>query len=88
MELPDIAVISLDGVVIRKSIKSAGDRFDEAIVKYVRLKHRIMIGEKTAEDLKVNIGCAYKDARESSYIMKGRNLVTGLPDQVEITLKK
>ena len=81
----DIAVISLGGVVIRKSIKSAGDRFDEAIVKYVRLKHRIMIGEKTAEDLKINIGCAYKYARESSYIMKGRNLVTGLPDQVEIT---
>ena len=81
----DIAVISLGGVVIRKSIKSAGDRFDEAIVKYVRLKHRIMIVEKTAEDLKINIGCAYKDARESSYIMKGRNLVTGLPDQVEIT---
>ena len=78
-------VISLGGVVIRKSIKSAGDRFDEAIVKYVRLKHRIMIGEKTAEDLKINIGCVYKDARESSYIMKGRNLVTGLPDQVEIT---
>ena len=70
----DIAVISLGGVVIRKSIKSAGDRFDEAIVKYVRLKHRIMIGEKTA-----------KDARDCSYVMKGRNLVTGLPDQVEIT---
>ena len=81
----DIAVISLGGVVIRKSIKSAGDRFDEAIVKYVRLKHRIMIGEKTAEDLKNNIGCAYKDARDCSYVMKGRNLVTGLPDQVEIT---
>ena len=81
----DIAVIWLGGVVIRKSIKSAGDRFDEAIVKYVRLKHRIMIGEKTAEDLKINIGCAYKDARDCSYVMKGRNLVTGLPDQVEIT---
>ena len=81
----DIDVISLGGVVIRKSIKSAGDRFDEAIVKYVRLKHRIMIGEKTAEDLKINIGCAYKDARDCSYVMKGRNLVTGLPDQVEIT---
>ena len=81
----DIAVISLGGVVIRKSIKSAGDRFDEAIVKYVRLKHRIMIGEKTAEDLKINIGCAYKDARDCTYVMKGRNLVTGLPDQVEIT---
>ena len=81
----DIAVISLGGVVIRKSIKSAGDRFDEAIMKYVRLKHRIMIGEKTAEDLKINIGCAYKDARDCSYVMKGRNLVTGLPDQVEIT---
>ena len=81
----DIAVISLGGVVIRKSIKSAGDRFDEAIVKYVRLKHRIMIGEKTAEDLKINIGCAYKDARDCSYVMKGRKIVTGLPDQVEIT---
>ena len=81
----DIAVISLGGVVIRKSIKSAGDRFDEAIMKYVRLKHRIMIGDKTAEDLKINIGCAYKVARDCSYVMKGRNLVTGLPDQVEIT---
>ena len=81
----DIAVISLGGVVIRKSIKSAGDRFDEAIMKYVRLKHRIMIGDKTADDVKINIGCAYKDARDCSYVMKGRNLVTGLPDQVEIT---
>ena len=81
----DIAVISLGGVVIRTSIKSAGSKFDDAIIKYVRLKHRIIIGERTAEDLKINIGCAYQGARNDSYIVKGRNLVTGLPDQVEIT---
>ncbi len=80
----DIAVISLGGVVERESIKIAGNKFDDAIVKYVRNKYKLMIGEKTAEELKINIGSAFKNARNLACMMKGRNLVTGLPDEVEI----
>ncbi|MGG7176913.1 rod shape-determining protein MreB [Clostridium paraputrificum] len=81
----DIAVISLGGVVVRSSIKVAGDKFDEAIIKYVRSKHKIMIGEKTAEDLKISVGSAFKGARSLDTTMKGRNLVTGLPDEIPIS---
>lgn len=84
----DIAVISLGGIVVRESIKIAGDKFDEAIIKHVRNKHKLMIGEKTAEDLKINIGSAFKDSRNLAYMMKGRNLVTGLPDEIEITTEE
>ena len=84
----DIAVISLGGIVVRESIKIAGDKFDEAIIKHVRNKHKLMIGEKTAEDLKINIGSAFKDSRNLTYMMKGRNLVTGLPDEIEITTEE
>lgn len=56
----DVAVISLGGIVVRASIKIAGDKFDEAIIKYIRNEYKLMIGERTAEDLKVNIGCAFK----------------------------
>lgn len=84
----DIAVISLGGIVVRESIKIAGDKFDEAIIKYVRNKHKLMIGEKTAEDLKINIGSVFKDSRNLTYMMKGRNLVTGLPDEIEITTEE
>lgn len=55
----DIAVISLGGSVVSSSIKVAGDKFDEAIVKYIKKKYNIVIGERTAEDLKINIGCVY-----------------------------
>lgn len=81
----DIAVISLGGVVVRSSIKLAGNSFDDAIIKYVRNKYKIMIGEKTAEELKINIGSAFKGARDLKSSMKGRNLVTGLPDEIYIT---
>ena len=81
----DVAVISLGGVVVRSSIKIAGDKFDEAIIKHVRSKHKIMIGEKTAEDLKISTGAAFKGAREVTTSVRGRNLMTGLPDEVEIT---
>lgn len=84
----DIAVISLGGVVERESIKVAGDKFDEAIIKYVRNEYKLMIGEKTAEDLKINIGSAFKNSRNLSCMMKGRNLITGLPDEVEITTEE
>ncbi len=84
----DIAVISLGGVVERESIKVAGDKFDDAIIKYVRNKYKLMIGEKTAEDLKINIGSAFKNSRDLTYIMKGRNLITGLPDEIEINTEE
>lgn len=77
----DIAVISLGGVVIRESIKIAGDKFDEAIIRYVRNKYKILIGEKTAEDLKVSVGSVFKGSRNLSTAIKGRNLITGLPDE-------
>jgi rod shape-determining protein MreB len=84
----DIAVISLGGVVERESIKVAGDKFDEAIIKYVRNEYKLMIGEKTAEDLKINIGSAFKNSRNLTCMMKGRNLITGLPDEIEITTEE
>lgn len=80
----DIAVISLGGIVVRQSLKVAGDKFDDAIIKYVRNRYKVMIGEKTAEDLKITIGSAFKGSRNLTTTMKGRNLITGLPDEVEI----
>ena len=80
----DIAVISLGGSVVSTSIKVAGDKFDEAIVKYIKRKHNMMIGERTAEDLKVNIGCVYPKIQEMQMEVKGRDLLTGLPKMVTI----
>ncbi|MGL4774475.1 MAG: rod shape-determining protein [Clostridium sp.] len=80
----DIAVISLGGVVVRQSIKVAGDKFDDSIIRHVRNKYKIMIGEKTAEELKIKVGSALKGERNEFTTMKGRNLVTGLPDELEI----
>ena len=81
----DIAVISLGGTVVSTSIKIAGDDFDEAIVRYMRKKHKLLIGERTAEDLKIKIGTAFKMAEEESMNVRGRDLVTGLPKTVEVS---
>ncbi len=81
----DIAVISLGGTVVSTSIKIAGDDFDEAIVRYMRKKHNLLIGERTAEDIKINIGCAYKRPEVETMNVRGRNLVTGLPKTIEVT---
>ena len=75
----DIAVISLSGVVESASIKVAGDMFNEAVVKYIRRKHNVLIGERTAEDLKIQIGCVYPQEEEQTVEVKGRCLMTGLP---------
>lgn len=75
----DIAVISLGGAVVSESIKIGGDRFDEAIVRYMRKKHNLLIGERTAEKVKIEIGTVYKH-EEKSMKISGRNLVTGLPE--------
>lgn len=80
----DIAVISLGGSVVSTSLKVAGDKFDEYIVKYVKKKHNIMIGERTAEELKVNIGCVYPKIQDIEMDIRGRDLLTGLPKTVTI----
>lgn len=81
----DIAVISLGGAVVSASIKVAGDDFDEAIVRYMRRKHSLLIGERTAEDIKMKIGSAYRRPESVSLDVKGRNLVTGLPKTICVT---
>lgn len=81
----DIAVISLGGSVVSTSIKVAGDKFDEAIVKYIKRNHNMMIGERTAEELKVNIGCVYPKIKEEKMEIRGRDLVTGLPKTVTVS---
>jgi len=81
----DIAVISLGGIVVSNSIKIAGDKFDEAIIRYMRKKHNIMIGERTAEELKINIGTVYPRVQEVTMDIRGRNLVTGLPMTITVS---
>ena len=81
----DIAVISLGGTVVNTSIKIAGDDFDEAIVRYMRKKHNLLIGERTAEDIKIKIGTTYPLVEEEKMEVRGRNLVTGLPKTVTVT---
>ena len=81
----DIAVISLGGTVVSASIKIAGDDFDEAIVRYMRKKHNLLIGERTAEDIKIKVGSAYPKAEVTTMNVRGRNLVTGLPKTVEVS---
>lgn len=81
----DVAVISLGGIVVRASIKVAGDKFDEAIVKYIRKKYKLMIGERTAEDLKISIGSAFKKEHELLMDIKGRDLISGLPKNITVS---
>lgn len=80
----DIAVISLGGSVVSTSLKVAGDKFDEAIVKYIKRKYNIIIGERTAEELKVNIGCVFPKVQDSEMEMRGRDLSTGLPKTIKV----
>jgi rod shape-determining protein MreB len=75
----DVAVISLAGVVASQSIKIAGDSFDEAIIKYIRRKHNVLIGERTAEEMKMTIGCVFPKPETTYMEFKGRCLMTGLP---------
>ena len=81
----DVAVISLSGVVESCSIKVAGDQFNEAVVKYMRRKHNVLIGERTAEDMKIKIGCVFPKEAEESMEVKGRCLMTGLPKLLTVT---
>ncbi len=81
----DIAVISLGGTVVSTSVKIAGDDFDDAIVRFMRKKHNLLIGERTAEDIKIKIGSAYRRPESISLEVRGRNLVTGLPKTIAVT---
>ena len=81
----DIAVISLGGTVVNTSLKIAGDDFDEAIVRYMRKKHNLLIGERTAEEIKIKIGTCYRRPENITLDIRGRNLVTGLPKTVTVT---
>jgi cell division protein ftsA len=81
----DIAVISLGGIVVSDSIKVAGDRFDEAIVRFMRKRYNLLIGERTAEDVKIAIGSAYSFDEKRTMDVRGRNLVSGLPVNQPVT---
>ncbi len=81
----DIAVTSLGGVVVSESIKVAGDKFDEAIIRYVRRKHNVLIGERTAEEIKIRVGSAWPHDEPKFIDVKGRCLIQGLPRVVRIS---
>ena len=81
----DIAVISLSGVVESASIKVAGDQFNESIVKYMRRKHSVLVGERTAEQMKMQIGCVFPLEEEKTIDVRGRCLMTGLPKTLQVS---
>jgi rod shape-determining protein MreB len=85
----DVAVISLGGIVTSKSIRIGGDKIDEALVRYMRRYYNLMIGERTAEEIKIQIGTAYPpDQKNVSMDVRGRDLVTGLPKTITVTSKE
>lgn len=81
----EVAVISLGGIVTSKSIRVGGDELDEAIVSYIKKEYSLMIGERTAEDVKIAIGSAYVDNKETKMNIRGRDLISGLPKTIEVT---
>ena len=80
----DIAVLSLNGVAVSSSLKIAGDAFDEAIARYVRRKHGVVIGQVTAEEIKIRIGCVYPRPEDISMLVKGRDTKTGMPRELTL----
>ena len=81
----EVALISLSGIVFSRSVRVAGDELDEAIINYMKRAYNLMIGERTAEDIKIKIGSAYKMEKELSMEVKGRDLVAGLPKTITIS---
>jgi rod shape-determining protein MreB len=84
----DVAVLSLGGIVVSESLKIGGDKFDEALVRYVKREYNVIIGERTAETLKANIGTALESGRNETMEIRGRDLLTGLPKSLRITSKE
>ena len=81
----DIAVLSLNGIVSSQSVKIAGNTLDQDIIKYIREKYKLLIGEQTAEDIKINFADVYKPNKKDKKEIKGRDLITGLPNTIELT---
>jgi rod shape-determining protein MreB len=81
----EVAVISLGGIVLSKSVRVAGDEIDEMILQFARREHGLLIGERTAEQTKLTAGTAHTDIPESKVILRGRDVVTGLPKSVEVS---
>jgi len=81
----EVAVISLGGIVTSKSLRIAGDELDDAIVHYIKKEYNLMVGERTAEEIKMSIASAYPRAKEESMEIRGRDLITGLPKNIIIT---
>ena len=81
----DIAVLSLNGIVSSSSIKTAGNSMDQEIIKYIKEKYKLLIGEKTAEEIKINFANVYKPSKKEKLEIKGRDLLTGLPKAIEIS---
>ncbi|TAM87564.1 rod shape-determining protein [bacterium] len=81
----DVAVISLGGIVVSQSIRVAGNKMDEAIIRHIRRVYNLMIGERTAEEIKIRIGSAHRLEQELSMEIRGRDLINGLPKTVKIT---
>ena len=84
----DIAVISLGGIVISDSLRVAGDKFDEAIIDFIKKEFNLMIGERTAENIKMEVGAAYPEARHTKINIRGRDLLSGLPKNVEVNTEQ
>lgn len=80
-----IAVLSMGAIVESDSVRCGGDRYDEAIIRYLRRRHNLLIGERTAEEIKINIGCVYPRPEEKSVEVRGRCLLTGMPRSVTMT---
>ena len=80
----EVAVISLGGIVVSKSIRVGGEKIEEAIINYIKKEHNLMVGERTAEEIKITIGSAFPIEQEEKMEIRGRDLVTGLPKNVEI----
>ncbi|HEX3010466.1 MAG TPA: rod shape-determining protein [Syntrophomonadaceae bacterium] len=81
----EVAVISLGGIVTSKSVRVAGDNMDESIILHLKKKYNMLIGERTAEDIKISIGSALMDGPEEFYEVRGRDLVTGLPKTIQVS---
>jgi rod shape-determining protein MreB len=81
----ELAVFSMGGIVVSRSLRVAGDEMDQDIISYVRTKYNLLIGERMAEQVKINLGSAYPLKQEKVTTMRGRNLVSGLPESIEIS---
>src|SRR4030067_2736183 len=82
---PEVAVFSLGGIVVGRSLRGAGDEMDQDIINYVRNKYNLLIGERMAERVKITLGSAYPLKSEQTTVIRGRNLVSGLPEAVEVS---